>query len=197
MNGEKLEELLLTCTAEPTPLPGDIELEGVDVRYLQLPFPPQAFLPTMRLVFAAMENKVRFALTDHQINNITTGIMNQPSRLMSGYDFVKQLLNPIQQDPNTNAPTYLYTQLTQIQFPPNVTLLPDRQLEKRNKQRLTILKSVQARAEQAKKERELLEALKKEEQRERIVRWRQSVNAAKKFEKRQEGVMEEAMKEKL
>jgi len=73
MNGEKLGEMLNTCDTTVTQLPPGIVLEKVDLRHLALPFPPQAILPTMRLVFATMKNEVRFGLSDHQVNNITTG----------------------------------------------------------------------------------------------------------------------------
>lgn len=191
MHGEKLEALLVACKAK-TALPEGIELEKVDVRHLQLPFPPEAILPTMRLVFATMQNKVRFALTDLQINTITTGIVTITYHLILGHDFLKQLLNP-PQPVRTNEPTYLYNQLTQIQFPPNVTVLPDRQLEKREKQRLMNLRSLQARARQAKEQRERLQAIEEEEKRQRVIRWRQSVHNREKSEQQQEGLVKEKL----
>lgn len=71
MNAEKLAEL--AATTEPTPLPGGIILEGVDTKCLSLPFPVEAILPTTRLIFAELQNQVRFALSDKQINSISTG----------------------------------------------------------------------------------------------------------------------------
>jgi hypothetical protein len=70
-NAEKLAEL--AATTEPTPLPGGIILEGVDTKCLSLPFPVEAILPTTRLIFAELKNQVRFALSDKQINSISTG----------------------------------------------------------------------------------------------------------------------------
>jgi hypothetical protein len=51
-----------------------------------------------------------------------------------GADFLRQLLNPPPAAVHPNPPTYLYNTLTQIAFPPNVTILPDKQLEKRKRQ---------------------------------------------------------------
>ena len=72
MNGEKLEDML-NSHESVTQLPAGIVLENIDTRHLALPFPPEAILPTMRLVFATMQNQVRFALTDRQINSTLTG----------------------------------------------------------------------------------------------------------------------------
>lgn len=72
LNGEKLEDMLSTHEAVAQ-FPEGVALENVDTRHLALPFPPDAILPTMRLVFATMQNKVRYALTDKQINSISTG----------------------------------------------------------------------------------------------------------------------------
>ena len=73
MNGDKLEDMLSTHAATTADLPSDIVLENVDPRHLALPFVPEAILPTTRLVFETMKNQVRFALTDQQINSISTG----------------------------------------------------------------------------------------------------------------------------
>jgi hypothetical protein len=75
MNGDKLEEMLSAHAADTTELPADIVLENIDPRHLALPFPPEAILPAMRLVFESMKNQVRFALTDPQINSISTGTL--------------------------------------------------------------------------------------------------------------------------
>ena len=71
MNKEKMEKALSEATT--VQLPMGIVVDGVDTRCLTLPFPPEAILPTMRLIFSTMNNKVRFALSDQQINSITTG----------------------------------------------------------------------------------------------------------------------------
>ena len=73
MNGDKLGDMLSAHDATSAELPADIVLENIDPRHLALQFPPEAILPTMRLVFGTMKNQVRFALTDQQINSISTG----------------------------------------------------------------------------------------------------------------------------
>ena len=73
MNGEKLEEILTKYDPNQVQLPLGLMLEEVDLRHLALPFPPEAFLPTTRLVFATMQNRVRFAMSDKQVNSIVTG----------------------------------------------------------------------------------------------------------------------------
>jgi len=82
--------------------------------------------------------------------------------LTIGADFLRQLLNPPKPVVHTNAPTYLHNTLTQISFPPNVTILPDKQLERRQREKLAAIKSRQAKIAQQKKEAELLEQVKKE-----------------------------------
>lgn len=74
MNGEKLGEMLDKCDKASVQLPSEVILEEIDPRHLALPFPPEAILPAMRLVFATMKNQVRFALSDHQVNSIFTGV---------------------------------------------------------------------------------------------------------------------------
>lgn len=76
MNADKLAEVA-TSTAE-TALPGGIVLEGVDTKCLALPFPVEAILPTTRLIFAELKDQVRFALSDKQINSISTGTALSP-----------------------------------------------------------------------------------------------------------------------
>jgi hypothetical protein len=80
--GDKLEERLSQVT---TQLPADLEFEGVDKRCLALPFPPDAILPTMRLIFSTMQDKVRFALSDQQINNIATGLFSATTNIRCGF----------------------------------------------------------------------------------------------------------------
>jgi hypothetical protein len=73
VRGDKYTEALSACNIT---LPGTLrELipDNVDVKHLALPFPPDAILPTMQLVFDSMDNQVRFALSDQQINSIYTG----------------------------------------------------------------------------------------------------------------------------
>jgi hypothetical protein len=75
MNGDNLGDMLSAHDAITAELPADIVLENFDPRHLALPFAPEAILPTMRLVFEAMKNQVRFAFTDQQINSISTGTL--------------------------------------------------------------------------------------------------------------------------
>src|SRR5947207_14880592 len=89
MNGDKLGHMLSTHDGIAIPLPPGVVLEGVDHRHLALPFSPQAILPTMRLVFSSMQNQVRFALTDKQINDISTGPPTTKTFVIIGFDFIR------------------------------------------------------------------------------------------------------------
>jgi len=73
MNGDNLTLKLIETDTSELKLPKGLALENVDLRTLALPFSPEAVLPAMRLVFVEMKNQVRFALTDRQINSISTG----------------------------------------------------------------------------------------------------------------------------
>jgi hypothetical protein len=73
MNGDNLTLKLIETDTWVLKLPKDVVLQKVDVRTLALPFSPEAVLPAMCLLFVEMKNQVRFALTDRQINNISTG----------------------------------------------------------------------------------------------------------------------------
>jgi hypothetical protein len=73
INGDNLTLKLIETDTSELKLPRDIALENVDMRTLALPFSPEAVLPAMRLLFVEMKNQVRFALTDRQINSISTG----------------------------------------------------------------------------------------------------------------------------
>jgi len=161
LNGERFQDLLAEKGAA-VQLPSDITVENVDTRCLSLPFPPEAILPTTRLIFSAMQNKVRFALSDRQINAIRTGFSFTIFYWLTGADFIKQILNPPKPVTNPSQPTYLYNTLTQIEFPPNVTILPDKQLQRREHEKALAAKSRQAQFEQRKKEAEMLEKLREE-----------------------------------
>jgi colicin import membrane protein len=52
--------------------------------------------------------------------------------------------------------------LSRIQFPPNVKILPDKQLERRRREQLNAIKSHQVKIELLKKEAALLESLREE-----------------------------------
>ena len=82
-NGEKLGDILNGDDTAALQLPEGLVLQDVDIRHLALPFPPRAILPTMRLIFTEMKDQVRFALSDQQVNSITTGI--SPSLLVLIY----------------------------------------------------------------------------------------------------------------
>src|ERR1700737_1572431 len=84
------------------------------------------------------------SLSSHQTNNV-------------GADFVKHILNPPKPASHPDPPTFLYSQLTQIQFPPNVKILPDRQLEKLKQQKLAAEKGLKATIQKRQKESELLQ----------------------------------------
>ena len=73
MNGEKLNDMLNGHDTLALQLPEGLMLQDVDPRHLALPFPTRAILPTMRLVFTEMKDQVRFALSDQQVNSISTG----------------------------------------------------------------------------------------------------------------------------
>jgi len=73
MNGDNLTLKLVETDTSGLKLPKGLVLENVDLRTLALPFSPEAVLPAMRLVFVEMKNQVRFALSDRQINSISTG----------------------------------------------------------------------------------------------------------------------------
>jgi len=72
MQGDKLETMLNGST-QAVQLPSELAIENADTRCLSLPFPPEAILPTMRLVFESLKNQCRYALADKQINAIRTG----------------------------------------------------------------------------------------------------------------------------
>jgi hypothetical protein len=72
MQGEKLEDIL-NGAVEAVQLPSEVAAENVDTRCLSLPFPPEAILPTMHLIFSSFKDQCRFALSDRQINAIRTG----------------------------------------------------------------------------------------------------------------------------
>jgi hypothetical protein len=73
MNGEKLNDMLNGHNTLALQLPEGLVLQDVDPRHLALPFPTRAILPTMRLVFTEMKDQVRFAMSDQQVNSISTG----------------------------------------------------------------------------------------------------------------------------
>jgi hypothetical protein len=73
VNATKVAEL--ESATEITTLPGGLALEGVDTKCLALPFPVEAILPTTRLIFAEMKHQIKFAMSDKQINNISTGTL--------------------------------------------------------------------------------------------------------------------------
>ena len=73
MNGEKLNDMLNGHNTVALQLPEGLVLQDVDPRHLALPFPTRAILPTMRLVFTEMKDQVRFAMSDQQVNSISTG----------------------------------------------------------------------------------------------------------------------------
>ena len=160
MNGDKLSDML-THDGTAIQLPPGIVLEGVDHRHLALPFGPQAILPTMRLVFSAMQNQVRFALSDKQINDIGTGPPATKTFVTIGFDFIRHLLNPPKPVNHPDPPKFLYSKLTQIKFPLNVEILPDKQYEKRKSDEISAIKSRRARVEQQKRDAELSESIRK------------------------------------
>ena len=65
---------------------------------------------------------------------------------------------------------YLYDRLREIRFPPNVTIVPDKQLEKRTREALNAAKSRQAKIAQQRKVQELLTTIKRERYERRIER---------------------------
>ena len=73
MHGDKLGDMLNGSDSAALQLPDGLVLQDVDIRHLALPFPPRAILPTMRLIFTEMKDQVRFALSDQQVNSISTG----------------------------------------------------------------------------------------------------------------------------
>jgi len=73
MHGDKLGDLLNGPESAALQLPEGVVLRDVDTRHLTLPFPPSAILPTMRMIFSEMGDRVRFALSDQQVNSISTG----------------------------------------------------------------------------------------------------------------------------
>ena len=79
MNGERLGDMLNGYGSTAPQLPEGLVLQDVDTRHLALPFPPRAFLPTMRLIFTEMKDQVRFALSDKQVNSIKTGASHSQS----------------------------------------------------------------------------------------------------------------------
>jgi flagellar biosynthesis GTPase FlhF len=169
MNAEKLSEIMETENAAGE-LPVGVVLEEVDTRCLSLPFPPDAILPTMRLVFETMGNKVRYSLSDKQVNNITTGTSLPIIYLIAGADFVKYLLSPPKPAVHPSPPTYLHSELSQIRFPPNVQILPDKQLEKKKRDTVAAIKSRQAKIERQRQEAELHEAALRRPEEERLAR---------------------------
>jgi hypothetical protein len=76
VHGDKYTETLSTSNVTLSEALRELIPEDVDVKHLALPFPPDAILPTMRLVFAAIDNQVRYSLSDLQINNVSTGKNN-------------------------------------------------------------------------------------------------------------------------
>ena len=154
MNGEEFDSVL-SYVVPTKSLPSDINVENLDTRSLSLPFPVESILPTTRLIFASMDNKVRFALSDKQINSIKTGT-NSVSLLILGADLLKHLLNPQVPIRNPSAQTYLHDKLTQIQFPANVTILKDKQLERRRRNQLNTKRIRELRIQRKKEEDELL-----------------------------------------
>ena len=74
VNGEKFADISASSDFPAGQLPTGIVLEEIDTKCLSLPFPVEAVLPTMRLVFETMGNKVRYAMSDKQVNSIVTGI---------------------------------------------------------------------------------------------------------------------------
>jgi hypothetical protein len=190
MNGEKTEEMLSGAIAAE--LPEGIVIDGVDTRSLSLPLPPEAILPTMRLVFEIMKHQVRFALSDIQINSIATG-SPIPIKLIAGADFIKHLLNP----PKTSHPnpqTFLYSQLQQIPFPANVKILPDRQLEKQTQMQLTAAKSRKAIFERQQKEAELLKAVQKNRFEQRMVLKKQREKGKLRLQEQEQALLLEQQK---
>lgn len=89
--------------------------------------------------------------------------------LTSGLDFIKHLLDPPKPSTNPYPATFLHTQLTQLKFPINVKILPDKQYEKHKQDQIGAIKARQAKIERQKKEAELLESIYKKRLEQRIV----------------------------
>jgi hypothetical protein len=89
--------------------------------------------------------------------------------LILGLDFIKHLLDPPKPSVNPYPATFLHTQLTQVKFPINVKILPDKQYEKRKQNEIGAIKARQAKIEQQKKEAELLKSIHKNRLEQRIV----------------------------
>ena len=89
--------------------------------------------------------------------------------LTIGADFIRNLLEPPKPVTNPYPATFLYSQLNQIQFPLNVKILPDKQLEKRKRDELNAIKARQANIENQKKEAELLQSIHKSRFEQKVI----------------------------
>ena len=111
--------------------------------------------------------------------------------LTSGADFIKNLLNPPTPATHPNPRTYLYNQLVQIQFPPNVKILPDKQLERRKRDELNAIKSRQAKMEQQKKEEELIQTIHKKRYEQLVVQAKRRRKEKKRIKQQEKALLDE------
>lgn len=191
VHGDKYTEALSACNVKLSEALRELIPEDVSVNHLALPFPPDAILPTMRLLFAAMDNQVRYSLSDLQINGISTGKTIIKAFLISGADFVKHLINPPPPVQYLHRPTFLYTKLTQIQFPPNVQILPDHQIGKRRRDELSAIKARQVKIERQKKEADLIKSIHQNRFEQRIIQSKRRRKEKKLIHEQEQAVLQE------
>jgi hypothetical protein len=119
---------------------------------------------------------------------------NNQTFLIIGADFIKHLLNPPKPPTNPYLPTFLYSKLTQIQFPLNVKILPDKQFEKLKRDQISAIRARQAKIEHQKKEAELLKSVHRERFERQIVLRKQRRRAKKLLQEEQRDILEEQEK---
>jgi hypothetical protein len=113
---------------------------------------------------------------------------------MLGADFIKHLLNPPPPVQYLHRPTFLYTKLTQIEFPPNVQILPDHQIEKRKRDERSAIKARQVKIEKQKKEADLIKSIQQNRLEQKIIQSKRRRKEKKLLHEQERAMLQEQQK---